>query len=159
MAESPAVLICLDPPAEPCLPLFDRAQELLTEAQVSYRIIIAGTALPPEMADYAVVICTAAQGSTLATRIAEETAAPILAVPLSDGSDAPASPAPLLAALETPETAPIGVVAIGEAGATNAALAAISILALRDERLAAWWSEFRLQQTAAVLADRELRLE
>ena len=45
---------------------------------------------------------------------------------------------------------PVGALAIGEPGAKNAALLAISILALRDEKLRAKWEAFRSKQTRAV---------
>jgi 5-(carboxyamino)imidazole ribonucleotide mutase len=44
------------------------------------------------------------------------------------------------------------MVAVGEAGARNAALLAVSILALTDARLKAAWQAFRDEQTNAVLA-------
>jgi 5-(carboxyamino)imidazole ribonucleotide mutase len=48
-------------------------------------------------------------------------------------------------------------VALGEAGARNAALLAVAILALRDERLSAAWRAFRERQTQAVLSQPPLR--
>jgi 5-(carboxyamino)imidazole ribonucleotide mutase len=49
-----------------------------------------------------------------------------------------------------PAGIPVGALAIGEPGAKNAALLAISILALRDEKLRAKWEAFRTRQTRTV---------
>jgi|GEM_PF-3043476 len=107
----------------------------------------------------AVVICLAransdSSNSELAIRCARATSVPVLAVPWPDSI--PTSHELLLSALDFPPELGIGVLAIGEAGMKNAALSAISILALEDERIAAWWERYRHQQTAGVLAEREL---
>ncbi|MFQ3671530.1 MAG: AIR carboxylase family protein, partial [Verrucomicrobiia bacterium] len=46
---------------------------------------------------------------------------------------------------------PVATFAIGEAGAKNAALFAVSLLAAGDERLAEAWDQFRQKQTDEVL--------
>jgi 5-(carboxyamino)imidazole ribonucleotide mutase len=55
-----------------------------------------------------------------------------------------------------PAGIPVGTLAIGKAGATNAALLAASILALGDAALATRLKAFRETQTAKVLADDKL---
>ncbi len=80
--------------------------------------------------------------------VASKTLVPVIGVPVPgrvlDGLDA------LLSIVQMPRGAPVGTMAIGAAGATNAALYAGQILALSDpalaDRLAAW----RAAQTAAV---------
>jgi 5-(carboxyamino)imidazole ribonucleotide mutase len=53
-----------------------------------------------------------------------------------------------------PAGVPVGTLAIGEPGAKNAALLAIAILALHDDRLRAAWETFREGQTRAVRAQK-----
>jgi 5-(carboxyamino)imidazole ribonucleotide mutase len=56
----------------------------------------------------------------------------------------------LLSIVQMPGGVPVGTLAIGRAGATNAALLAASILALKDEALATRLAAWRERQTAEV---------
>jgi 5-(carboxyamino)imidazole ribonucleotide mutase len=56
----------------------------------------------------------------------------------------------LLSIAQMPAGVPVGTLAIGEAGATNAGILAAEILALSDPRLAARVAAFRAAQTAAI---------
>jgi 5-(carboxyamino)imidazole ribonucleotide mutase len=56
----------------------------------------------------------------------------------------------LLSTVQMPKGIPVATLAIGDAGAANAALFAVAILALSDETLAAKLKEFRKKQTEAV---------
>jgi 5-(carboxyamino)imidazole ribonucleotide mutase len=56
----------------------------------------------------------------------------------------------LLSIVQMPAGIPVGTLAIGRAGAINAALLAISILALSDPALAARLEAYRAEQTASV---------
>jgi 5-(carboxyamino)imidazole ribonucleotide mutase len=58
----------------------------------------------------------------------------------------------LLAMVQMPGGIPVATFAIGEAGAMNAALFAVSMLALNDASLAQKLSDFRVRQTEKVLA-------
>ena len=58
-----------------------------------------------------------------------------------------------------PAGIPVGTLAIGKAGAVNAALLAASILSLGDPELRAKYLEFRREQTERALADDELALD
>jgi 5-(carboxyamino)imidazole ribonucleotide mutase len=72
---------------------------------------------------------------------------PVLGVPVSshlDGMDS------LLSISQMPKGVPVGTLAIGEAGAVNAALLAAAILALSDAGLAQRLDAYRAKQTAAV---------
>lgn len=96
------------------------------------------------------VIVASADG-TLAAELASGGEAPVIRVPVGSEGAGPA-----LDLLTGPAAWPAGpashaTVAIGEAGARNAALLVVSILALDDERLRAQWDAFRADQTAAVL--------
>ena len=87
-----------------------------------------------------VMIAGAGGAAHLAGVIAAKTLVPVLAVPIAatplNGLDS------LLSMVQMPKGIPVGTLAIGKAGAANAALLAAEILALNDaalhERLAAW---------------------
>jgi 5-(carboxyamino)imidazole ribonucleotide mutase len=59
----------------------------------------------------------------------------------------------LLSIAQMPAGIPVGTLAIGSAGATNAALMAASILSVTDDAVRVALDRFRTEQTAAVLAD------
>jgi 5-(carboxyamino)imidazole ribonucleotide mutase len=56
----------------------------------------------------------------------------------------------LLSIVQMPAGVPVGTLAIGEAGAINAALLAAAVLALSDPKIAAALDEWRAKRTAAV---------
>ena len=86
--------------------------------------------------------------------LAASTAVPVIRVPVAgrgrnalellvdDGGNLPAAP---------DDHAAFATMAIGEAGAKNAALFVVATLALEDARLHAAWAEYRAQQTGSVL--------
>jgi 5-(carboxyamino)imidazole ribonucleotide mutase len=82
---------------------------------------------------------------------ASMTPLPVLGVPIKSrelkGLDS------LLSIVQMPKGVPVGTLAIGEAGAVNAALLAAAILALSDEALAQRLDAFRAAQTEAVGED------
>jgi 5-(carboxyamino)imidazole ribonucleotide mutase len=59
----------------------------------------------------------------------------------------------LLSIVQMPKGIPVGTLAIGSAGAVNAALLAVAILALADASLSKRLREYREEQTRAVLAE------
>jgi 5-(carboxyamino)imidazole ribonucleotide mutase len=73
---------------------------------------------------------------------------PVLGVPVE--SKALSGVDSLYSIVQMPGGVPVGTLAIGKAGAINAALLAASILALNDEKLAARLDAWRAKQTAAV---------
>jgi len=87
--------------------------------------------------------------------MAAKTSLPVLGVPVQSkalqGIDS------LLSIVQMPAGVPVGTLAIGAAGATNAALLAIAILATTDTQLATALDEFRAQQTQSVLAQADPR--
>jgi 5-(carboxyamino)imidazole ribonucleotide mutase len=98
------------------------------------------------------IVIAAAAEIHLVRRLAAALTGPVIRVPVPrDGSQAAA-----LAALRdeagSEERESFATVALGEAGAKNAALLAVSILALTDDRLRAAWQAYRDEQTNAVLA-------
>lgn len=98
---------------------------------------------------FAVVIAGAGGAAHLAGVCASHTALPVIGVPmktaLAGGLDS------LLSTVQMPRGIPVATTATGGAGAYNAALLAVSIIALSDPELAAAYREFRANQTAKVL--------
>jgi 5-(carboxyamino)imidazole ribonucleotide mutase len=86
----------------------------------------------------------------LAGVLAAKTQIPVLGVPMPSkhlqGLDS------LLSMVQMPGGIPVATFAVGEAGALNAALFAVSILALEDAEVAARLANFRQRQTEKVLA-------
>ena len=95
-----------------------------------------------------VVIAGAGGAAHLPGMTASMTPLPVIGVPVESkslkGIDS------LLSIVQMPAGVPVGTVAIGRAGAVNAALLAAAIVALGDERVAAALDEWRANQTAAV---------
>ena len=95
-----------------------------------------------------VIIAGAGGAAHLPGMVAAMTSLPVLGVPMQSralqGLDS------LLSIVQMPAGVPVGTLAIGRAGAINAALLAAAILALRDEALAAALAAWRARQTAAV---------
>ncbi len=95
-----------------------------------------------------IIIAGAGGAAHLPGMAAAITDLPVLGVPVESralkGLDS------LLSIAQMPAGVPVGCLAIGESGAKNAALLAISILALSDEKLAKKLEKFRQKQTASV---------
>jgi len=113
---------------------------------------------PDELAEWAgsaedrglqVIIAAAGGAAALPGAIAAKTALPVLGVPIESkslkGLDS------LLSMVQMPAGVPVGTLAIGKAGAVNAALLAVAILSLHDEEVRKHLHRFREGQTAAVL--------
>jgi 5-(carboxyamino)imidazole ribonucleotide mutase len=96
------------------------------------------------------IIAGAGGAAHLPGMLAAKTIVPVLGVPVPSkylrGEDS------LLSIVQMPKGIPVSTFAIGEAGAANAALAAIAILATTDDALAAALQDFRAKQTQAALA-------
>lgn len=103
-----------------------------------------------------VIIAGAGGAAHLPGMCAAKTALPVLGVPVESkslkGLDS------LLSIVQMPAGIPVGTLAIGRAGAVNAALLAASILATNDKNLAKRLEKFRSAQTAKVLNDEPLKL-
>jgi 5-(carboxyamino)imidazole ribonucleotide mutase len=136
--------------------------EILNELGVpnEHRILSAHRT-PDATADFArkaagrglrVIIAGAGSAAHLAGVVAGLTELPVLGVPIASsalhGIDS------LLSIAQMPGGIPVGTLAIGKAGAKNAAILAASILALSDEKIRHNLGAFRKKQTDAVLAQR-----
>ena len=97
----------------------------------------------------ACIIAGAGGAAHLPGMLAAKTALPVLGVPVPSqhlkGMDS------LLSIVQMPKGVPVATFAIGSAGAANAALYAVSLLALTDPALAAKLDEFRAAQTETAL--------
>lgn len=104
-----------------------------------------------------VIIAGAGGAAHLPGMTAAKTILPVLGVPIESkslkGIDS------LLSIVQMPAGVPVGTLAIGRAGAVNAALLAASILALRHPNIAAALAQARERQTAEVLAHPDPREE
>lgn len=104
-----------------------------------------------------VIIAGAGGAAHLPGMTAAKTILPVLGVPVQSrtlqGVDS------LLSIVQMPAGVPVGTMAIGRAGAVNAALLAASILALNHPEIGAALEAFRLHQTEAVLAHPDPREE
>ena len=102
------------------------------------------------------IIAAAGGAAHLAGVVAAHTTLPVLGVPMPSkhlqGLDS------LLSTVQMPKGIPVATFAIGEAGAANAALFAVAILAVTDKALAGKLTDFRRKQTEAVLKAPPLKL-
>lgn len=99
-------------------------------------------------AGFKVIIAGAGGAAHLPGMTAAMTALPVFGVPVE--SKALSGQDSLLSIVQMPAGIPVGTLAIGKAGAINAALLAAAVLALNDEALAARLEAWRAAQTAAV---------
>jgi 5-(carboxyamino)imidazole ribonucleotide mutase len=119
--------------------------------------IVSAHRTPQRLVDYAssakarglqVIIAGAGGAAHLPGMTASMTPLPVFGVPVESkalkGMDS------LLSIVQMPGGVPVGTLAIGRAGAINAALLAASVLALQDEAVAKALDEWRARQTAAV---------
>jgi 5-(carboxyamino)imidazole ribonucleotide mutase len=102
------------------------------------------------------IIAAAGGAAHLAGVVAAHTTLPVLGVPMPSkhlqGLDS------LLSTVQMPKGIPVATFAIGDAGAANAALFAVALLALADKNLSGKLEEFRRKQTEAVLKAAPLKL-
>jgi 5-(carboxyamino)imidazole ribonucleotide mutase len=138
------------------------AVELLDDLGVpNEHKIVSAHRTPEMMAEFArtaaerglrVIIAGAGGAAHLPGMLAAHTWLPVLGVPVQShalhGMDS------LLSIAQMPAGVPVGTLAIGTAGATNAALLAVSILATTDEKVRKKLEAFRKRQTDAVLTQR-----
>ena len=99
-------------------------------------------------AGHKVIIAGAGGAAHLPGMTAALTSLPVFGVPVE--SKALSGQDSLLSIVQMPAGIPVGTLAIGRAGAVNAALLAAAVLALSDEALAARLDDWRARQTAAV---------
>jgi 5-(carboxyamino)imidazole ribonucleotide mutase len=134
------------------------AAEILDALAIPYEAkVVSAHRTPKRLYEYAagakarglqVIVAAAGGAAHLPGMSAAMTPLPVLGVPVKSrhlrGLDS------LLSIVQMPKGVPVGTLAIGEAGAVNAALLAAAILALKDEALAGRLDAYRAAQTEAV---------
>ena len=139
-------------------PTMQKAAEVLAEFGVAHEtLVVSAHRTPDAMFEYAdqatgrglhCIIAGAGGAAHLPGMIAAKTTVPVLGVPVASkhmrGTDS------LYSIVQMPKGIPVATFAIGEAGAANAALFAIAMLANNDPALAKKLNTYREAQTAAV---------
>jgi phosphoribosylaminoimidazole carboxylase PurE protein len=97
-----------------------------------------------------VIIAAAGMAAHLAGALAARTTLPVIGVPLISSSGLEGIDA-LLSTMEMPPGVPVATVALGKAGAKNAAILAVEILALSDKSLAEKLADFKRAQEKKVI--------
>ena len=166
MANQPVVAVLMGSKSD--LPVVEGAFKVFDEFGIPYEAhAISAHRTPVEAMEFAanaekngfkVVICAAGMAAHLGGVVAAHTTLPVIGIPIAsepfNGLDA------LFSIVQMPPGIPVAAVTAGKAGGKNAALYAVSILALGDAALAEKLKEFRRKQTAQVLkADAELQEE
>lgn len=156
MAETPEVAIVMGSQSD--WPTLRAAAETLDALKINYEArIVSAHRTPERLYDFAtsaadqgfkVVIAGAGGAAHLPGMIASMTLLPVFGVPVEThalhGTDS------LLSIVQMPGGVPVGTLAIGPAGAINAALLAAAVLALEDEEVAEALADYRRNQTDAV---------
>jgi 5-(carboxyamino)imidazole ribonucleotide mutase len=140
--------------------VMQHAVAILKQFNIAYEAqVVSAHRMPDDMFVYAssasdrglkAIIAGAGGAAHLPGMISSKTIVPVLGVPVPSkylrGEDS------LLSIVQMPKGVPVATFAIGEAGAANAALFAISILAITDEALALQLHSYRARQTEAARA-------
>ncbi|MDK4527373.1 5-(carboxyamino)imidazole ribonucleotide mutase [Kingella kingae] len=139
--------------------VMENAAKILEQFGVAYEAkVVSAHRTPDLMFEYAksaqsrglqAIIAGAGGAAHLPGMVASQTTLPVLGVPVPSkylrGEDS------LLSIVQMPKGVPVATFAIGEAGAANAALFAVSLLANQDAELAQKLANFRATQTQIVL--------
>ena len=139
-------------------PIMNEACKILEEFGVNYeKKIVSAHRTPDRLYNFAknakknnikAIIAGAGGAAHLPGMVASMTSIPVFGVPIASknlkGIDS------LLSIVQMPYGVPVGSLAIGEAVAKNAALMAISILSLLDEKVAEKLEKFRQKQTESI---------
>lgn len=136
----------------------NEAAIILAELQIPYEAkVVSAHRTPDRLIEYAksaksrglkVIIAGAGGAAHLPGMTASMTSLPVFGVPVQTKSLAGQDS--LLSIVQMPKGIPVGTLAIGKAGAANAALLAAAVLALNDEELALRLEAWRQAQTDAV---------
>lgn len=151
MKAAPKVLLMMGSDTD--LPTMQEAADILGIFEIPYEMRISSAhrspvrtmALASEAADRGIKIIIAGAGMAahLAGVVASKTILPVIGVPMPGGAlnglDA------LYATVQMPGGIPVATMAIGKAGAKNAALFAVQILALSDQHLASLLQQYRVE--------------
>lgn len=133
------------------------AANILDEFEQNYDTLIISAHRTPERLysfakdaekNYSIIIAGAGGSAHLPGMVASITTLPVLGVPIEsnllNGVDS------LLSIVQMPKGIPVGTLAIGTSGSINAALLAISILSIKDEKLSLMLKSYRNKQTESI---------
>jgi len=147
-------------------PILEKCFETLKEFDVEFEAkVLSAHRTPDETAEFAknaakngikVIICAAGMAAHLGGVVASLTTLPVIGIPIAsepfNGLDS------LMSMVQMPPGIPVAVVTAGKAGAQNAALYAISILALSDKNLSEKLKNYREKQKEKILEfDKKLK--
>ena len=141
-------------------PVMKNAAQMLADFGVPYEAKVVSAHRTPDLMfafaenaqknGYQIIIAGAGGAAHLPGMVAAKTTLPVLGVPVPSkhlqGQDS------LLSIVQMPKGIPVATFAIGDAGAANAGLFAVSILANQDAALAKKLTEFRIKQSEKVHA-------
>lgn len=139
------------------------ALNVLKDFGINYEVIVSSAHRTPEItgewsrsaqkSGFDCIIAIAGAAAHLAGVVASETNLPVIAVPVSatslGGLDA------LLSMVQMPGGIPVATMAIGSAGAKNAAIYSAQIIALKDEKLREQLAQYRAEMKQKVYKDNE----
>ena len=166
MSKSPVVAVLMGSKSD--LPVVQGAFQIFNRFGIPYTaLILSAHRTPTAAAEFAaeaeakgirIIVCAAGMAAHLGGVVAAHTTLPVIGIPIAsepfNGLDA------LFSIVQMPPGIPVAAVTAGKAGGKNAALYAVSILALSDAELARELKAFRAEQTAQVeAADAELQAE
>ncbi|MFC1703292.1 5-(carboxyamino)imidazole ribonucleotide mutase [Candidatus Omnitrophota bacterium] len=140
------------------LPIVTETLKILKEFSVGFEAkVLSAHRTPEAVAHYVagskprgvkVVIAAAGGAAALAGVVASHTTLPVIGIPIETkslkGLDS------LLSTVQMPAGVPVATMAIGKAGAKNAAFCALSILSLEDKKIAAKLQGYRKKQSAKI---------
>ena len=156
MSENPKISVIMGSSSD--FPTMEKACEILTEFNIPHEtMVVSAHRTPDRMFEFAknaksrgikAIIAGAGGAAHLPGMVAALTTIPVIGVPVKSkalkGMDS------LLSIVQMPGGIPVATVAIGEAGAKNAALLAASILANEDEDISSKLEGYRQKQTESV---------
>jgi 5-(carboxyamino)imidazole ribonucleotide mutase len=147
-------------------PTMEEAAKVLEDFGIAYEAeVVSAHRTPDKMVAYAksahkrglqLIIAGAGGAAHLPGMVAANTSLPVLGIPVK--SSALSGLDSLLSIAQMPAGIPVATFAIGEAGAKNAGLFAVAMLALNDKALARKLDKFRATQTKSVLKNPDPRL-
>lgn len=159
MAEQPLVVVLMGSKSD--WEVMRQADETLTKFEVPHECrVLSAHRTPAETSSYVsqaesrgveVVIAAAGGAAHLAGVCAAHTLLPVLGVPMESASLKGLDS--LLSTVQMPAGIPVGTLAIGAAGARNAALLAIAILANKRPELREKLKHYRVEMSVKVLAE------
>ena len=158
MSQQPVVAIIMGSDSD--WPVMKAAAQMLADFDISYQAKVVSAHRTPDLMfkfaesaaskGFKVIIAGAGGAAHLPGMVAAKTTLPVLGVPVPSkhlqGQDS------LLSIVQMPKGIPVATFAIGEAGAANAGLFAVSMLANNDSVLAEKLAQFRARQTDKVLS-------